>query len=227
MFGKNNTPSPTLMNQNEYFLSVYIGFASSQYFINPIIALNTNIRNAQISGVLEHITAVGISVRTFVMIHAIEDFLRTTLFVILYVIGGRIVFGLDVTTFNFPILLIFFLLIVPLYYCIAVIVAGLTLFLKETGRINFLVRNYITLFSGIFFSVKLLPFPIDRIKDIIPLYRSVDVARMIFAAKVNYTELFYNIKIILIYFLVYLFISIVLMRKVAESVKRDGAAISH
>jgi ABC-type polysaccharide/polyol phosphate export permease len=226
MLTKTNIPSLILNNQNEYFLFVYIGFVSCQYFINPIAALNTNIRDAQMTGVLEHITWVGVPVYTYVIIHTVEDFLRTTFMIILYIIAGITIFGLDVKAFNFPILLIFFLLIVPFYYCFAVIVAELTLFFKEIGRIDFLVKNYIALFSGIFFSTKLLPFPIDIIKDVIPVYRCVDVARMIFIANVNYTELFYNIKIIAVYFLVFLFISIILMRKAAEAVKKDGYIVS-
>ncbi len=227
MLTKTDIPNFILGNQNEYFLSVYIGLVSSLYFINSIVALNSNIKNAQMTGVLEHIIGVGVPVCTYVMIHVVEDFLRTTFMIILYIFVGVIIFGLHVKAFNFPILIIYFLLIVPFYYCIAVIVAELTLFFKEIGGIDFFVRNYISLFSGIFFSTYLLPFPIDIIKDVIPVYRCVDVARMIFIANVNYAELFYNIKIIALYFLVFLFISVILMRKATEAIKKDGSIVSY
>jgi ABC-type polysaccharide/polyol phosphate export permease len=214
-------------NRIDYFTSVYIGFVSAQYFINPIIALNSNVRNAQLTGILEHITGVGVPVSTYIIFHALADFLRTTVMIVLYAIAGKIIFGINLEAFNPGIFLIFFILIVPFYYCVAIIVAELTLFFKELGHIDLLVRNFVSLFSGIFFSTKLLPFPIDMIKEVVPVFRCVDVARMIFMTRVNYAELFYNIEIIAAYFAVILLISILLMRTATVVIKKNGSLVSH
>lgn len=184
---------------SDYFSFVLIGIAFLGYLHFSLNSFSEAIRREQLWGTLEGQLVSPTKIFIIVTFSTLWQFLYTSFETIICLIFGVFIFGVSLRITNiFLVLLILILSLIPLAG-LGMISAGFILFFKRGDPLNWLITNFSTLLSGVYFPITILPIWLQKISSFIPFTYTLNNLRHLLLSRAPATVLLPDIFILLIF----------------------------
>ena len=210
-------------NQYYEFFKILIGIALIDFMFSSMSVFSREIRLAQTHGTLEALILTRTSILTILLSSYALTFVRAIFRILIYILIGKIIFGVEISYLDIPIL--FSLLIyssIP-FIGIGLIAASFIILFKVGNIINFLVGITSIFFSGIFFSVDALPNNFGIIGNGLPLTMGLDLIEKILLEGLDLNKVFPELLRILYLIFIFLPSGIFLVYYSLKVAKKNGS----
>lgn len=172
----------------DYFAFVAIGVALSQYFGSALNACVKDVRNAQMSGVLEATFSTSSSPLSVVLHGALYHFVFTFLHFAVMLGAAVVLFGLDLGSANWPVFAAGFACAVAAFLGLGVLAAGLIVHSKSAEAVQLLLAGLSSFVAGAYFPVSVFPEWLRSIAALIPMTHALEVLRSALLAGASFSE---------------------------------------
>ena len=141
----------------DYVAYVLLGLAFFHYLSAAMMSFAGKVRNEQVTGTLEAMLVTPTSVGTIVLGSSLWDFVLTSFKVVVYLLVGRLVFGVVIHLDSLLSCLLVLALTVLAFSGIGILSAALILYLKRGDPITSLVASLSALLGGVFYPPEDMP----------------------------------------------------------------------
>jgi ABC-2 type transport system permease protein len=205
-----------------YFAFAAVGISFIHVFEASLATLAMRIRDEQSTGTLEVLITMPLRPASLVVGLTAYEMLRATGMAIVTLLIAVVLFdvNLDLSAATPLALLVVLPAAVVLFGAIGVVVAGFTVVFKQAMGILAAVTVTISLFSGVYFPVGVLPEPLETIAGLLPLTWALDVLRAALLGG-NVDEL--RCGLLVVSALVAAPLSMVIFEKALDRARRDGS----
>lgn len=171
----------------EYIGLVVVGGAMTAYWLNVLWSMSAQLYWDKDAGNLALYIAAPGSMMAILLGMAIGGLLMTTTRAVVIIIAGWLLFGVEFSLAQWPLLIAVFCLTMAALYGMGMLFASLfLLFGREAWHISNLLQEPIYLLSGFYFPVKALGFWVATAASIVPLTLGLDAMRqLLFPANVT------------------------------------------
>ena len=222
LFGHSVSPYIEKYGGN-YFSFVLVGIAFSSYLRVSLSSFADTIRNAQLTGTLEALLVTQTSVPAIILASSLYSFIFTSFRVLIYLLLGIFVFGIDMSAPNLCGALIFFILTILAFGSIGIVSASFVLmFKKDLPFIGILISLFILL-GGVYYPIEVLPVWLQKISYFLPITHSLNGIRHSLLLGYPLKALAPNIFPLLIFIAVVLPFSLFLFRYAVIKAKVEGS----
>jgi ABC-2 type transport system permease protein len=163
----------------DYFSFVLIGIAFADYLTVSLQSFSSQIRTAQMQGTLEALLVTPTPVWLILFSSSLYNFFFTSLRVVLYLIVGTILFGLNLHITSLAAFFIVLLLTIITFSGIGLISAAFIIVFKQGSPINWLVSTASSLLGGVFYPVTIMSSWIEHVSYLLPITHSLEAMRLI------------------------------------------------
>lgn len=209
----------------DYFSFVLIGIAFSGYLTAAMGSFTQAISEEQANGTLEAILLSPTKISTVLICGSIWNFIFTSLRVIVYLLLGRLFFGLNLTNINLASSIIILILTIISFSGLGIMSCAFVLVLKRGDPINWLFNGLSRFFSGVYFPVAILPLWMQKLSLLLPLTYSLEAMRKSLILGSSIKELMPQILALSIYTMLFLPLSILSFKAAIKKAKKDGSLI--
>jgi len=206
-----------------YFSFVLIGIAFSNYLNVAVRSLSKNIRDAQIMGTLEALLVTQTEIPTIILGSSIYSYVFTSIQVIVYLLLGVFVFGINFGDANYLGAAIILLLTITSFGSIGILSASFIMVFKRGDPITWLINSLSWLLGGVFYPVQVLPDWLEKISYLLPITYSLEGMRHALLQGYSIKNLAHNIFALLIFSIVLIPVSIFIFSKAVNRAKVDGS----
>lgn len=160
-----------------YFAFVLVGIALSGYLRTSLTNFSYLIRNAQVTGTIEALLVTQTELPTIVLASSVYSFVATSTNVVLYIVVGALLFGVDLGQANIAVALLVLLLSICAFSSIGIASASfIVLFKKGDTLLNAFVQLSLLL-GGVYYPISILPEWLRAASVLIPITYSLDAMR--------------------------------------------------
>ena len=163
----------------DYFSFVLIGFAFADYLSMSLNNFAKNIRTAQLQGTLEALLVTPTSVATILLSSSLYDFLFSSLRVLLYLVVGVFIFGMNLQLNSFVSFIIVSVLTISSFAGIGFISAAFIIVFKQGSPIGLLVGILSSLLGGVLYPISVLPVWLKPVSHLLPITHGLEAMRRI------------------------------------------------
>ena len=206
-----------------YFAFVLIGIAFSNYLMVAVRSLSKNIRDAQIMGTLEALLVTQTEIPTIILGSSIYSYLFTSFQVIVYLLLGVFVFGVNFGNANYLGAVVILLLTITSFSSIGILSASFIMIFKRGDPITWLITSLSWLLGGVFYPIQVLPSWLEKLSYLLPITYSLEGMRLALLQGYSINNLAHNIIALLIFSIVLLPVSIFIFSKAVKRAKVDGS----
>jgi ABC-2 type transport system permease protein len=206
----------------DYFSFVLIGIAFSNYLSMGLNTFSGSIRNEQMTGTLEVMLVTPTNLSTIIISSSIWSFIFTSIRVIIYLILGVFLFGIDISGANVLASLIILFLTIISFSSLGIISAAFIIVLKRGDPITWLFNAVSQVFGGVYYPITILPKWLQIVSYILPITYSLRGMRLAILQGLPFEALVIDMLALLLFSIVLLPISIILFRYAVKISKRDG-----
>ncbi|MEK6693357.1 MAG: ABC transporter permease [Nitrospirota bacterium] len=176
LFGK--AASPYLEDYGgDYFSFVIIGIAFSGYLSVSLHSFSGAIREGQMLGTLEAMMVTPTGIPAIILFSGLWSFISTTVEVIIYLLAGVIIFGLDLGKANILSAITVMILTILSFSPLGVISASFIMAFKRGDPIAFLFGSASSLLGGVYYPITILPSWLQDISHLLPITYSLRAMR--------------------------------------------------
>ena len=173
---------PGVANQMEayggrYFGFVLIGVALTDYLSVSLGSFAGEVRKGQVMGTLEALLVTPTSVPVILLSSSLYSFCLTSFRVVLYLVCGALLFGLELRVGSFAAALLLLLLTIVSVSGIGLLSAAFIVVFKEGSPITMLVSVGSGLLGGVFFPVAVLPGWLQPVSYLLPITHALEGLR--------------------------------------------------
>lgn len=211
----------------EYFPFVLIGIAFSSYFYTALRSFSRELREEQMLGTLEAILVSPTSIPLIVISLSLWNFLYTSISVIIYLVFGVTIFGLDLSLANFGLGFLLLFLAIISFSSLGIISASFILVFKQGDPINWFLGTASALLGGVYFPVTILPQGLQSISKFLPITYALRAIRHILLQGYTFRQVLQDFIILLIFCLFIFPLSIFLFRWAVKKAKIDGSLVHY
>ena len=185
--------------QNKYtsFFKILIGLALIDFMFSSMSVFSREIRFAQTYGTFEALILTNTSILTILLSSYALTFSRSIFRIIIYILLGRFIFGLDISYGDIPILLTLVVYSSLPFIGIGLFAASFIILFKVGNIINFLVGIGSIFFSGIFFSLESLPPFFGDMYSKLPLTIGLSITEQALLGDMSFKEIYFDLLKIL------------------------------
>lgn len=163
--------------RGDYFAFAAVGVALTQYFARASGGCLRDLRNAQLTGVLESSLSARTSPVAVILHEAVYNY-TVGLFHFLVVLGASVaLFGLDLTGANWLIAVAGLACGVAAFLALTVLASGIVIAMKSAEVGNLLLGGLTALVAGAYFPVSLFPTPLQWLAEALPMKHVLDILR--------------------------------------------------
>ncbi|MCK5716931.1 MAG: ABC transporter permease [Thiomargarita sp.] len=206
----------------DYFSFVVIGGAFFTLFNTSLSALTGSIREGQMLGTLEALLVTQTEIPTIILSSSLYSLIWATAKMMLYIVGGVFLFGLDISQANLYSVAIMLLLTITAFSGFGILAASFVMVLKKGDPINFVLNNLSRLFGGLYYPISVLPDSLHIIAYLLPITYVLEGMRLAFLQGYSILQLLPQIIVLGSFSLILLPMSIWFFGKAVEWAKRDG-----
>jgi len=206
----------------DYFAFVLIGLAFSGYFGVGLQSFAGTIREAQTTGTLEAMLLTPTRLSTVVLSSSIYDYGFVTFQVLVYLVMGALLFGVEIDG-NLPAALVILVLTIIAMTAVGIIAASFIMVLKRGDPVTWLFNSLGLLLGGVYYPVSLMPEWLQKLSWLLPITYSLDGMRRALLTNASFAELLPNIVALLIFSVVLVPISLAVFRRAVHRAKVDGS----
>lgn len=206
----------------DYFAFVLIGLAFSGYFGVGLQGFAGTIREAQTTGTLEAMLLTPTRLSTIVLSSSIYDYGFVTFQVLVYLVFGAVLFGVDING-NLPAALVILVLTIIAMTAVGIIASSFILVLKRGDPVTWLFNSLGLLLGGVYYPIELMPSWLQKLSLLLPITYSLSAMRRALLTNASFQELLPEITALLIFSLVLVPLSLAIFRRAVHRAKVDGS----
>lgn len=207
---------------DDYFSFVLIGIAFGGYFGVGLTGFARALRRAQTTGTLEAMMVTPAPVSLVIVGSAVWSYVYTTFRVLVYLLIGTLLLGLNLGNANYPAALVILLLSIISFASIGIIAASVIMVVKRGDPITTLFGNLANLIGGVFYPVEILPNWLQAIANLLPITYALRAMRLSLLGGASWPELLPDIAALLLFCLVLFPLSLLLFRYAVQRARLDG-----
>lgn len=206
----------------DYFSFVLIGLAFSGYFGVGLQGFAGTIREAQTTGTLEAMLLTPTRLSTVVLASSIYDYGFVTFQVLVYLIMGVALFGVEING-NLPAALVILVLTIITMTAIGIIAASFIMVLKRGDPVTWLFNSLGLLLGGVYYPVSLMPQWLQTLAWLLPITYALDGMRQALLMNASFQDLMPNIVALVVFSVVLVPASLYIFRRAVQRAKVDGS----
>lgn len=161
-----------------YFSFALVGVAFARYFDLMLRMFSESIRTAQVTGCLEAMLCSQTGCITVVMLSSLYSLISGGVQLMLVLLGGVFLFGVDLRSMNVPATLLVLLVSVSIFVAFGVLSAAAIVLLKKGDPITWILGGLGSILGGAYFPVDVMPSWMQKLSYLIPVTYSLDALRM-------------------------------------------------
>ncbi|MBL7094945.1 ABC transporter permease [candidate division KSB1 bacterium] len=206
-----------------YFAFVLIGIAFSNYLNVAIRSLSKSIRDAQMMGTLEALLVTQTEIPTIILGSSIYSYLFTSFQVLLYLVLGGVLFGVNFGSANYLGALVILIFTIASFGSVGIISASFIMIFKRGDPATWLITSLSWLLGGVYYPIEVLPDWLEKLSYLLPITYSLNGMRLALLQGSSLIELKLNILALLIFTLVLLPVSLFIFSRAVKKAKHDGS----
>lgn len=161
----------------DYVAFVVIGVAFNAYTTTSINSFNAEIRREQLQGTLESVLMSPTKISTVLIASSIWSFIFTSINMAVALLTG-FALGVDYGHANLASATVVLLLMIVSMSGIGMMSAGVIMITKQGDPVTWIFNSLMTLFSGTYFPVEVIPQPFRSLSYALPLYYGLHGLRL-------------------------------------------------
>lgn len=161
-----------------YFPFALVGVAFARYFDLMLRMFSDSVRTAQVTGCLEAMLCSQTGSITIVALSSLYSLISGGLQLVLIVLSGVFLFGVNLSSINLPATLLVLLVSVAIFIAFGVLSAAAIVWLKKGDPITWVLGGMGSILGGAYFPVDVMPAWMQKISYLIPVTYSLDALRM-------------------------------------------------
>lgn len=210
-----------------YFPFVLIGVAFQSYLKLSMDSMASSLRNEQLLGTLEAVTATPTSLTAFAAGSALWQFAFATYRVFMYLFFGAVFFGLDLAGMNILTALVVLVLSVAAFAGMGVISGSFILVYKQGDPVRWVYGSAALLLGGVYYPLSVLPAWLRPLSVIFPITHSLEAMRQAVINGATISDVSTQLLILLGFAVVSIPLAVVSFRWALRRIRRDGTAGLH
>jgi ABC-2 type transport system permease protein len=222
LFGTAQMPQLAQYGGN-YFAFVLIGIAFNYYLSVSLNSLSQSIREGQIMGTLEALLVTQTEIPTIIISSSVYGFLFTTLRVIIFMVIGVLVYGLDLSRANYAGAIVILLISIIAFSSFGILSASFVMVLKKGDPVASLFNGISWLLGGDYYPVSIVPSWLKPFSYFLPITYSLEGMRLALIKGDSFYQLLPSILSLLLFTAVLMPISIFSFQYAIRLAKRDGS----
>lgn len=207
----------------DYFSFVIIGIAFGSYFGVGLTGFARALRQAQTTGTLEAMMMTPTPVSLIIVGSALWTYLFTTFRVLVYLLIGSILLGLNLGRANYAAALVSLLLAILSFASIGIIAASVIMVIKRGDPITSLLGNLANLIGGVFYPVEILPDWLQAVAKLLPITYALRAMRLSLIAGASWAELAPDLLALAAFCLLLFPLSLIIFRIAVNRARADGS----
>ncbi len=177
MFGSVEIPSIDRYGGN-YVAFALLGIIIITYSFTGLRAFSTTLRTAQVSGTLEMLLLTRANLPTILVGWSLYPFLRATVQMLIYLVAGFLILGLQIDQANLAAALLVLILTVVIMCGLGILAAAFTLVFKQGDPFTALMGMGAGLLSGAVYPVSVLPGWLEAVAKVLPQTYLIEAMRL-------------------------------------------------
>ena len=161
-----------------YFPFLLVGTGFYSFLLNGISSFLTMIQEAQTTGTLEVLMTTSTSPSLLVILSAFSSFVRSAAGMLLYFLGGVILFGATLPSANFASLILVLALSLLVMVGLGLFAAAVQLAIQRGSAILWIIGTTTWMMTGTLFPVSALPVPLQIMAQAFPLTHALTAMRL-------------------------------------------------
>ncbi len=213
--------------ETNYFSFVLIGIAFSGYLGAGLSSFSGSIRREQMMGTLEAMLVTPTKLSIIVMASSLWNFLFTSFRVLIYLLIGVLLFGVEVGNANVLAALIILILTIISFSSLGIISASFIMVLKRGDPINWVFGGASRLLGGVYYPITILPLWLQKFSYLLPITYSLRAMRHALLQGYPISSLFTDIIALFLFSIIMLPIGIITFKYAVRKAKIDGSLIHY
>ncbi len=206
-----------------YIAYALVGLFVTMYSASALRAFSTALRRAQIVGNLETLFLTRTSLTTLLFGWSLYPFLRSTVLMMVFLIGGVLIVGLRFDNINVIGALLTIFLLILVMGSLGIVAAGFTLMFKRGDPFTALLMVASGLLSGTLYPVEVLPAWLQVVSRILPHTYAIETVRSAVLSGGTMAEIAPGIGVLALYATLLTPIGILTFRYAIRRAKMDGS----
>lgn len=221
LFGE--AASPHLSNYGgDYFSFVLIGIAFSGYLGVAMDSFSSSIRTGQITGTLEAMLTTPTRLSTILISSSFWSFIMTSFRIVLYLLIGSIVFGVNLGNMNIPAAIIIQIITIICFASFGIVSASFVMVFKRGDPFTGLIGRFSTLFGGVYYPITILPVWLKPVSFMLPITYSLRGMRHALLQGYSIKALMPDIWPLALFSIILFPISLFIFKLAVRKAKMDG-----
>jgi ABC-2 type transport system permease protein len=207
----------------DYFSFVLIGIAFAGYQSIALYTFSGVIQSAQMVGTLEAMLVTPTRLSVILLSSSLWNFAFTSLRVIVYLLAGTAIFGVDLRGANVLAAFIVLCLTILALSGIGILSACFIMVFKRGNPVNFLISSLSTLLGGVYYPIDVLPSWLQTLARLFPLTYSLEAMRRALLLGNSLVDLAQEVLILAFFSAVLIPLSLLAFRYAVQQARRDGS----
>ena len=206
-----------------YFNFVLIGLAFSNYLNVAVRSLAKNIREAQMMGTLEALLVTPTEIPTIILGSSLYSYFFTSFQVLIYLLLGGLLFGVDFGSANYPAAFLILLLTITSLSSVGILSASFIMIFKKGDPITWIFSAGSILLGGVYYPIQVLPVWLKNLSYLLPITHSLEGMRLALLQGHSVQQLSGNIIALVIFSILLIPLSLLVFKKAVNKAKIDGS----
>ncbi len=207
----------------DYFAFVIIGIALGGYFGVGLSGFARALRQAQTTGTLEALMMTPVPVPLVIVGSAVWSYAYTTFRVLVYLLVGVLLLGLDLSGANVPAALLILLLGIISFASIGILAASVIMIVKRGDPVTALFGNLANLVGGVYYPIEVMPNWLQAAAKLLPITYALRGMRLALLAGASWAELAPDLWALLFFCLLLFPFSLWVFRYAVNRARADGS----
>jgi ABC-2 type transport system permease protein len=207
----------------DYFSFVLIGIAFSGYIGVAQHSIAGTISTAQEMGTLEALMVTQTGVPTILFSSSLSSFIWTTLRVLVYLVLGVVVFGVDMGGANIPAAILILLLSITSLGGFGIISASFIMAFKKGDPLSWVFSSLSGFLGGVIYPIEVFPGWLQTFSYLLPITHSLKGMRLALLQGYSTKALLPSILALVLFTAIMLPLSLLIFQKALRKAKMDGS----
>lgn len=187
LFGK--AAAPHLQEYGgEYFPFVLIGIAFSTFLGVGLGTSASMLRQEQMLGTLEAMLITPTRASSITIYLTLWNFIYSSFNILVYLLIGRIIFGLRFSVSQPLLILIIFFLSILSFSSLGIISSCFVMIFKRGSSINWIISSLFDLLGGVYYPITILPVPLPVVSQFLPITHALKALRGVLLAGYSFSQ---------------------------------------
>lgn len=222
LFGKAASPYLEAYG-GDYFSFVIIGIAFSGYLSTSLHSFSNAIREGQMLGTLEAMMVTPTGITSLILFSSLWSFISETIEVLIYLLAGVIIFGLELGRANILSALIVMILTILSFSPLGIISASFIMVFKRGDPIAFFFGTASSLLGGVYYPITILPSWVQNLSYLLPITYSLRAMRYALLKGYSLSEIASDLYALGLFSAVMIPLSIIAFNYAVRKAKEKGS----